>query len=105
MPNITQKFVYGNNQPFHAMTWVLRKKQMKLRRGLACLSLLLLLLLQFETCPCYAGVHDKLNRFKAGSGGGPSPNLKSYQGKVVGDGIFGAERRKVSTGPNPLHNR
>lgn len=83
---------------------------MNLRRRLACLSillLLLLLLLQFET-PCYAGVDDKLNRFKAGSGGGLSPNFQSQgQGKVGGggDGIFGAEKRKVYTGPNPLHNR
>ncbi|XVE95741.1 hypothetical protein REPUB_Repub02eG0125500 [Reevesia pubescens] len=96
----------------YAMTWALRKKQMSLRRGLACLSLLLLMLLQFET-RCYAGVYDKLNRFKVGSGAGLSPPFKSPQGgfkgsntgRKDGDGIFGAEQRKVYTGPNPLHNR
>ena len=80
------------------------------RKCLACLSLLLLMLLQFET-PCYAGVHDKLNRFKAGSGAGLSPNFKSqggFKGSNTGkdgDDIFGSEQRKVYTGPNPLHNR
>ncbi|XVE60955.1 hypothetical protein DITRI_Ditri06bG0002400 [Diplodiscus trichospermus] len=86
---------------------------MSLRRGLACMSLLLLMLLQFET-PCYAGVYDKLNRFKAGSGAGRlSPNFKSHAHGFKGsntakdgtDNIFGAEQRKVYTGPNPLHNR
>ncbi|XWS43011.1 hypothetical protein CRYUN_Cryun16bG0063900 [Craigia yunnanensis] len=93
------------------MTWVLSKNQISLRRGLACFSLLLLMLLQFET-PCYAGVYDKLNRFKAGSGARLSPNFKSHGGfkgsntaKDGADDFFGAEQRKVYTGPNPLHNR
>ncbi|XVE90735.1 hypothetical protein DITRI_Ditri20bG0101100 [Diplodiscus trichospermus] len=84
---------------------------MSLRRGLACLSLLLLMMLQFETPYC-AGVHDKLNRFKAESGTGLTSNLKS-QGGFKGsntaakdvDDVFVAEQRKVYTGPNPLHNR
>ncbi|EOY08782.1 Uncharacterized protein TCM_023923 [Theobroma cacao] len=94
------------------MTWVLsKKKQMSLRKGLACLSLLLLMLLQFET-PCFAGVYDhNHNRFRAGSGASLSPNFKSQGGfkgsntAKDGDDIFGAEQRKVYTGPNPLHNR
>ncbi|XVF07085.1 hypothetical protein REPUB_Repub06bG0107100 [Reevesia pubescens] len=95
------------------MTWALRKNQMSLiRRGLACLSLLLLLLLQFET-PCNAAPNGKLNRFKAGSGAGwlSTPHFKSqggFKGSNTGkDGedIFGTEKRKVYTGPNPLHNR
>ncbi|XWS57170.1 hypothetical protein CRYUN_Cryun09bG0150200 [Craigia yunnanensis] len=84
---------------------------MSLRKCLACLSLLLLMLQQFET-PCFAGVHDKLNRFKAGFGAGLSHNFKSQGGPFKGsdtgkdgDDIFGAEQRKVYTGPNPLHNR
>ncbi|XVF56321.1 hypothetical protein PTKIN_Ptkin06aG0109500 [Pterospermum kingtungense] len=89
----------------------MNRNQMRLRRGLACLALLLLMLLQFET-QCYAGVHDKLNRFKSGSVSRLSPSFKSRgrskgsnTAKAGADDIFCAEQRKVYTGPNPLHNR
>ncbi|KAK8649203.1 hypothetical protein V6N13_129937 [Hibiscus sabdariffa] len=90
------------------MCWVLSNNQMLiLRTRLACMSLLLLMLLQFHT-PCHAGLYDKLNRFKPRSGAGLSPQPPGFQGSNTGkdgDDIFGAEKRKVYTGPNPLHNR
>ncbi|KAE8704381.1 Aldolase superfamily protein [Hibiscus syriacus] len=80
---------------------------MILRRRLACMSLLLLMLLQFQT-RCSAGLYDELDRFKPISGAGLSPKVGELEGSNTGedgDDIFGAEKRKVYTGPNPLHNR
>ena len=92
-----------------------------IRKELACLSLLLLMLLGLETCSCFADgnihkkfkggsddiSHDKMNSLK-------KPHKDFMRGNIVnpnkdGDGgggdVFGAEKRKVYTGPNPLHNR
>lgn len=99
------------------INWVARKKEMGvLRRELACLSLLLLLLLsvmsQLET-PCHAVGYGKFSGVKGGSGSELKNNpamsdsiggLKRNANKD-GNEIFGAEKRKVYTGPNPLHNR
>ncbi|KAE8697740.1 Aldolase superfamily protein [Hibiscus syriacus] len=77
---------------------------MILRRRLACMSLLLLMLLQFRT-PCSAALYDEFNRFKPGSGAGLSPKVGEFKGPNTGkdgDDIFGAEKRKVYAGPNPL---
>ncbi|KAG2683638.1 hypothetical protein I3843_10G041600 [Carya illinoinensis] len=91
------------------MIWVMHKKRMGLITELACLSLLLLMILQLET-PCLAaGSTGRLNRFKGGSGFQVNP-VKPHGG-ITGnaekdaDEIFGADKRKVYTGPNPLHNR
>lgn len=90
------------------MNWVIRKEQMGLRRGLACFSLLLLILSVLET-PCSAVGYAKFSRFKGGSDSelNPAKSNNGFKGNVDKDGneIFGAEKRKVHTGPNPLHNR
>ncbi|KAL1531380.1 CLAVATA3/ESR-RELATED 17 [Salvia divinorum] len=75
-----------------------------------CLLLLLLLLLLEN--PCFA---DGSSRFVQGNKKGLSSNparihRTHYKGVVadednVGDEVFGAEKRRVYTGPNPLHNR
>lgn len=81
---------------------------MSLKTELACLSLLLLMLLQLETA-CFAAGYGKFSSFKGTLGSVPSP-VKSQSGfkgnaDKVGDEVFGVEKRKVYTGPNPLHNR
>ncbi|KAJ6700152.1 CLAVATA3/ESR (CLE)-RELATED PROTEIN 22 [Salix purpurea] len=97
------------------INWFARKKEMGvLRRELACLSLLLLLSImsQLET-PCHAVGYGKFSSVKGGSGSELKNNpamsnriggLKRSANKD-GNEIFGAEKRKVYTGPNPLHNR
>ncbi|KAB1222178.1 hypothetical protein CJ030_MR2G023441 [Morella rubra] len=83
---------------------------MGLRTELACLSLLLLMLLQLET-PCLAGGSGRFSSLKGGSGSGSEINPVKPHGAYKGnadkdaDEIFGADKRKVYTGPNPLHNR
>lgn len=94
------------------MIWVLRKKRMGLRTELACLSLLLLMLLQLET-PCLAGGSGRFSSLKGGSGSGSGSEINpvkphgAYKGNADKDAdeIYGADKRKVYTGPNPLHNR
>ncbi|KAJ0042720.1 hypothetical protein Pint_18506 [Pistacia integerrima] len=67
-----------------------------------------MLLLQLET-PCYAEGFAKFSRFKAGPGNSHSQHtsVRGFKAHPVkkGDEVFGAEKRKVYTGPNPLHNR
>lgn len=81
---------------------------MGLKTELACLSLLLLMLLQFETA-CFAEGYEKFGRFKGGSGSvlGPVKAQSGFKGNADkhDDEVFGVEKRKVYTGPNPLHNR
>ncbi|KAI4348584.1 hypothetical protein L6164_009292 [Bauhinia variegata] len=79
------------------------KKQM----ALVILSLILLALLQLRT-PCNAAgksrfkiastSHLKPSKFHGGLKGNADNKDKS-------DDLFGADKRKVHTGPNPLHNR
>lgn len=93
------------------------KKQMGLKKDqklAACFSLLLLTMLlhlQITISPCCCvdasnqNVHQSTS-FKAA----PTSNNKikgsGFLGKVDGeDEIFGSDKRKVKTGPNPLHNR
>ncbi|KAL9373576.1 hypothetical protein Peur_033196 [Populus x canadensis] len=100
---------------FHAMiNWVTRKKEMGvLRRELACLYLLLLLIMSPLETPCYAVGYGKFSSFRGGSSfelknnPAKSNNIGGLKGNADKDGneIFGAEKRKVYTGPNPLHNR
>ncbi|KAL7225527.1 hypothetical protein ACSBR1_020822 [Camellia fascicularis] len=90
------------------MTWVFSsKKHMGMRKLLACLSLLLLMLIELET-PCFA----ELSRFKGRSDSKMNslkPHNKGFKGNADKNGedddAFGAQKRKVYTGPNPLHNR
>ncbi|OAY40195.1 hypothetical protein MANES_09G003300v8 [Manihot esculenta] len=101
------------------MNWVTRKKkQMGFRRKLACLYLLLLIMSQLET-PCSAVGYGKFSRFKGRSASASASDhhhhhlsLENSNGVFKGknsnkdpDEIFGAEKRKIYTGPNPLHNR
>ncbi|KAF5750301.1 hypothetical protein HS088_TW03G00635 [Tripterygium wilfordii] len=97
--------------------------------GGVCLSVLLLLLLllmmmlmmlmQLENTSCYGFGHQekKINRLFKGNPGTGSSNSDHYKEARVhpvkskggggggDDDIFGVEKRKIHTGPNPLHNR
>ncbi|KAL6988048.1 hypothetical protein U1Q18_013795 [Sarracenia purpurea var. burkii] len=88
---------------------------MSMRKELACLSLLLLILIELLT-PCFGdGNNKEFSRFKGGVGSdqrnsqkgfkGNSGNKKHSNGDGDDDDVFGGEKRKVYTGPNPLHNR
>ncbi|PSS33510.1 CLE22p like [Actinidia chinensis var. chinensis] len=76
---------------------------------LACLSLLLLLMLIELETPCL-GDHgyNKLISRSSSEINSLKPH-KAFKGsedhKNGDDNAFGAEMRKVNTGPNPLHNR
>ncbi|KAJ7976580.1 Clavata3/ESR (CLE) protein [Quillaja saponaria] len=99
------------------MIWV---KSKKLKMGLLFLFLLLLLrLLELQT-PCYAAAgtigKGRVDKLRGGTSVGNSEQLKPVKSQTNigpkdnadndhGDKIFGAEKRKVYTGPNPLHNR
>lgn len=95
------------------MSWINVSKKMGLGKGLACFSLLLLMLLHLQiTTPCCAA--NKFSRFKSEAAAAASSNSDKsttsingrFKGKELdGDEIFGADKRKVNTGPNPLHNR
>lgn len=90
----------------HAMICVLsRKRDMGLRKEVAC-WVLLLMLLQVETS-CLASGSGRFGRLKNGSYSNFSPveSKGGFGGNEDGDGAFGVEKRKIYTGPNPLHNR
>jgi len=74
--------------------------------------LLLMMMLLFSTATCEAALIDKdrFERFRGGSYA--NSELKSSSKFHVvnnanknGDRVFGDDKRKVFTGPNPLHNR
>ncbi|EEF45097.1 conserved hypothetical protein [Ricinus communis] len=87
---------------------------------LACLSVLLLIISQLQAS-CFAVGYGKFSRFRGGSSGSGSDhhhlsasansrgifkeNAHNNNNNKDPDEIFGAEKRKVYTGPNPLHNR
>nr|GMD90606.1 CLAVATA3/ESR (CLE)-related protein 13 [Ipomoea batatas] len=95
------------------MRWCFSKTQ---QMSLALLSLLLLVLLQLKA-PHYGadGSNGKSYRFNGGAA--VMTALKSHRGSSSAhkdnqnlgggddDEIFGVDKRKVRTGPNPLHNR
>lgn len=94
------------------------KKQMGLKKDqklAACFSLLLitmLLHLQITISPCCC-VHASNQNIHKSSSYKAAPATShnkikgsGFLGKVDGeDEIFGSDKRKVNTGPNPLHNR
>lgn len=90
------------------MIWVLCVKQMgRLRKEFACFSILLLLLLLLQTSSSADG-SARYGAFKTGSvksngsfGGGDHKDEDGHHDQAV----FGDDKRKVYTGPNPLHNR
>nr|KYP70443.1 hypothetical protein KK1_009663 [Cajanus cajan] len=72
--------------------------------------ILLLVLLLLTTIPCHASARKpRFDRFSGGSSASefnPSNfHGASFEGNKEGDQVFGADKRKVYTGPNPLHNR
>ncbi|KAK7396047.1 hypothetical protein VNO78_16756 [Psophocarpus tetragonolobus] len=76
------------------------------------LFLLLLLLLLLGTTPCHAAPRKVgFHRFKGASSSSSEFKPFNFHGagntahKEVADQVFGADKRKVYTGPNPLHNR
>ncbi|KAK7286671.1 hypothetical protein RJT34_21835 [Clitoria ternatea] len=83
------------------------------KMGFGILFLLLLLLLLFSTTPCKAAIgKTRFERFRGGSSASefkpPKFHGNGLQGDSAskeGDQVFGADKRKVYTGPNPLHNR
>ena len=93
-----------------------KKQIMGRKTELACLlSLLLLVLLHLESSACFAEgyngkyerfrSHHQLNNAKSQNGFKGNINAQDYNKKDGGDEVFGVEKRKVYTGPNPLHNR
>ncbi|OIW15489.1 hypothetical protein TanjilG_32893 [Lupinus angustifolius] len=82
--------------------------------GFLFISLFLIMLLLLSTTTS-STTAEKARRFDRFKGGSSSSELKSsefhvgVQGnkadKNIGDQVFGADKRKVYTGPNPLHNR
>ncbi|KAJ6310200.1 hypothetical protein OIU76_015015 [Salix suchowensis] len=81
---------------------------MGLRKELACLALLFLILLLLET----SSVPDRSARYGSFKTTGSTTQLlgavKSHGGgdrDEEGDATLGGEKRKIYTGPNPLHNR
>ncbi|CAO2822345.1 unnamed protein product [Amaranthus hypochondriacus] len=84
---------------------------MKKQQQIACLSLILLIILIFKT-PTFAVGYGRFNKLRTGL----SSNYEINHGKQHkhstkgnaeenGDYFFGANMRKIHTGPNPLHNR
>ncbi|KAI4308217.1 hypothetical protein L6164_031315 [Bauhinia variegata] len=78
--------------------------------GLACFCFLLLVLFLFKTSSAADG-SAKFQNFRSGSMPKPSSaeaeeGFRPYQGEDgTSDEVLGDEKRKIYTGPNPLHNR
>ncbi|KAF9594131.1 hypothetical protein IFM89_028385 [Coptis chinensis] len=89
---------------------VINKRQMGVRKEMACLFLLLLIILHLETS-CIAVTSGRFARLRGGHGSNKFP-IKSSRGvigrngdKDDGGGVFDVDKRRIHTGPNPLHNR
>ncbi|CAJ2671698.1 unnamed protein product [Trifolium pratense] len=79
---------------------------------LLMLLLILLLLLSSNIASCegaLTGNKARFDRFRSGSFKTSSKKFHgAFQGNNAnknGDEVFGDDKRKVYTGPNPLHNR
>ncbi|KAJ6425998.1 hypothetical protein OIU84_026557 [Salix udensis] len=90
------------------MNWVARRKEMGvLGRELVCFYLLLLLIMSQLEAPCYAAGYGRFGSSNGGSiselknSPARSANIGGLKGNADKDGgeIFGAEKRKVYTGP------
>ncbi|KAM6571722.1 CLAVATA3/ESR (CLE)-related protein 16 [Cannabis sativa] len=88
-----------------------KNQMMRRKREWACLlvllSLLLLVLLQLESSACFAEGHNgKSERFRSTvSSSHHNHRSRNAREDYNKDEVFGVEKRKVYTGPNPLHNR
>ncbi|KAL9404801.1 hypothetical protein Peur_001773 [Populus x canadensis] len=85
---------------------------MGLRKELACLAVIFFILLLLET----SSLPDRSARYGSSKNTGSSTSqlmgpVKSHGGGLRGDkdeggdATLGDEKRKIFTGPNPLHNR
>ncbi|GMH28320.1 hypothetical protein Nepgr_030163 [Nepenthes gracilis] len=86
------------------------------KQQVACLSLLILMMIFPLKTSFLADVHGRFNRLRSGSSSSSSStelrHVKShgfFKGNAEKNGgdheIFDEEKRKIHTGPNPLHNR
>ncbi|KAK9273003.1 hypothetical protein L1049_017810 [Liquidambar formosana] len=83
---------------------------MGLRKEFACFSLLLLLLmLLLLKTSSFSDGSARFGTFKTGYGSELSPVESNGgsrgNGDEDGDAVLVDEKRKIHTGPNPLHNR
>ncbi|GMH20218.1 hypothetical protein Nepgr_022059 [Nepenthes gracilis] len=83
------------------------------KKPVVCLFFLLLVLLPLER-PFFADGHGRFNKVRSGSSSTELRRVKShgffFRGnaeKNAGgdDDMFDDDKRKINTGPNPLHNR
>lgn len=71
------------------------------------IAMLIMVLQQDNNATCFAAqvyYTDEFNRFRPGQ----QPNNErrgNADHQTVGNDEFGAQKRRVFTGPNPLHNR
>jgi len=87
------------------------RQLMGLRKELACLAVIFFILLLLET----SSLPDRSARYGSSKNTGSTSQLmgpvKSHGGGLRGDkdeggdATLGDEKRKIFTGPNPLHNR
>ncbi|KAE9586307.1 hypothetical protein Lalb_Chr24g0400421 [Lupinus albus] len=89
----------------------LRSKNQKISFLILSLFLLMLLLLS-TTTPSSKAEKGRFDRFEGGSSSSVLKSSEFHVGvpgnkeeKHGGDQVFGAKKRKVYAGPNPLHNR
>lgn len=89
------------------------------RKQIACTLFLLLLFVLVLKSPSFADGYGRFNKFSTGSESNQvkqhkvnheflsphSNNNQNNNAEEDGDEIFGVDKRKVHTGPNPLHNR
>lgn len=76
-----------------------------LRKAIAFLFVLLLLVQLETSCLADGYTYKRFGKLRSGSGSALSPVKSKNLFGGGGDGVFDAEKRKVHTGPNPLHNR
>ncbi|KAL6341928.1 hypothetical protein AAG906_038173 [Vitis piasezkii] len=97
-----------------------RKKHLglmrKMRKECCCFFLLMLLLLSqassssadHGSAAAAAAAAPRFGSFRGGSAASELTHVESATStgnKKDGDAVFGDEKRKIYTGPNPLHNR
>lgn len=104
----------------HKSLFYVWKKQMGMRRTMACLSLvgLMLLHIQIATC-CTHKEDDERFEIKAPAAA-PADSKKTSSSSIYingvffvkaspcykeGDDVYGDDERRINTGANPLHNR
>ena len=84
----------------------------KMKKKYCCFFFLLVLLLLSQASPSSAEAATATPRFGSFRDGSPASKLTLAESATTlpidqkdGDAIFGDEKRRIYTGPNPLHNR